>query len=353
MKKLTKLFSILILTFICSFSFIACSNNENIQASQINTSSMSDTSSSNDDIAENVSDSVENETNTYPITPGIYKFEKETLTFDDIYYKNDVELLEYFQTRDLNGVYDFVYKVGFDNFVSSITTVNINGVNYKTAVDFNKNKSNDTELGYFRVFESYKDTYTYLNDVLIYNVVDNSIVNKTNCPEIIANKESNNVTILYPFYYVDAETSETVYTPLYIKAILSLYNTIDLIHDDSIKCYTYLDNSAKIVSENNYLNKDEALQKLTEMIPLDKDSIIGELENIKFCVKDNNDLYILYFEDTILLSEKIEDSNCYFILDVVKIEILCEYYDLTLDLNILTAQIEIEENVFFRCDFVA
>lgn len=361
MKKFTKLFSILILAIVCSFSFIACKNNENNLASQtVSTSNINDTNSE-DDIADNVSNS-NNESNTedsqestaeYPITPGIYKFQKETLTFDDIYYKNEVELFTFFETRDLNGVYDFVYKVGFADFAKSITTINFGSVDYKKVVNFNKNESNDTELGYMTLFESYKDTFTLTDEQIIYNVVDGNIVLQANNPEFIINKETNTITILYPFSYINAETTETIHTPLYIKVDVTLYNQFDLMQDASLTGYTYLDGSAKIINEKDYLTTEEAMEKLTDMLPLDKDELIEDLENIELYVKNNKDLYIQYYEDTVLITDKIDNANEYLLFDTVKIEVINEYYDLTLGLNVLTAQIKIDENVYFRCNFVA
>ncbi len=364
MKKITKLFSILILAIVCSFNFIACSNNEeNLATQTITTSNISDTDSTQEeDIADNVSDLIEDNTNEnvnetepaiYPIISGIYKFQKDTLSFDDIYCKNEQEVLTFFKTRDFNGVYDFVSKVGFNEFLKSITTVNVGGVDYDVVVTFNKNESNGSELGYLTAFESYKNTFTRFGTQIVYEVSENSIVSKENYPEFIVNPETNNVTILYPFYYVDADTTEIIYTPLYIKTEVSLYNEIDLMQDSSLKAYSYLENSAQIVSTNDYLNTDEAIKKLTEILPLDEDALIEDLENIEFYIKDNKSLYILYHEDTILITEKIENQNNYILFDSVTIEVVNEYYDLTLKTNVITAQIEIEENVYFKCNFVA
>lgn len=363
MKKFTKLFSILILAVVCSFSFIACKNNENKQAAPITTSNISDTGSNNeDDVAENVSDETQENLTieesqeqeiVYPITPGIYKFQKETLTFDDIYYKDEAELLNFFETRDLNGVFDFVYKVGFADFAKSITIVNIGGVDYKKVVNFNKNESNDTELGYVTLFESYEDTFTLVDEQIVYDVVDGNIVLQVSNPEFIINQETNTITILYPFSYINAETTEIVNTPLYIKVDVTLYNEFDIMQDNTLTGYTYLDGSAKIINESDYLTTDEAMKKLTEMLPLDKDAFVEDLENIELYVKDNKDLYIQYYEDTVLITDKIDNVNEYLLFNTVKIEVVNEYYDLTLGLNVLTAQIEIDENVYFRCNFVA
>lgn len=359
MKKFTKLFSILFLAVICSFTFIACSNNENKQASQVvTTDNISDTGTNQDDnIAEHVSDEEtstdEEQSAVYPITPGIYKFEKDTLTFDDIYYEDEAALCEFFKTKDLNGVYDFVYKAGFEDFAKSITTINVGGIDYKKVVNFNKNESNDTELGYVTLFESYEDTFTLIDQQIVYDVVDGNIVLQVSNPEFIINKETNTITILYPFSYINTETTEIVNTPLYIKVDVTLYNEFDIMQDNTLTGYTYLDGSAKIVCENDYLSKDEAMKKLTEMLPLDKDSFVEDLENIELYVKDNKDLYILYYEDTVLITDKIDNVNEYLLFNTVKLEIVNEYYDITLGLNVLTAQIEIEENVYFRCNFVA
>ena len=54
-----------------------------------------------------------------------------------------------------------------------------------------------------------------------------------------------------------------------------------------------------------------------------------------------------------LITDKIDNANEYLLFDTIKIEVINEYYDLTLGLNVLTAQIEIDENVYFRCNFVA
>ena len=359
MKKLTKLFSILILTIVCSFSFIACSNNENKQASQVvTTDNISDTGTNQDDnVAEHISDegtsTDEEQSAVYPITSGIYKFEKDTLTFDDIYYEDEAALCEFFKTKDLNGVYDFVYKAGFEDFAKSITTVNVGNVDYKVSIVFHKNESDGSQLGFMGAFESYKNTFTLFGDETEYDVIDGKIIPKANKPEFVINAETNDITILFPFSYYDSNLDKVVHTPLYIKANVYLYSELDIMQDDSFTCYSYLTGSAKIVCENDYLSKEEAMKKLTEILPLDEDELVEDLDNIEFCINDNKDLFILYYEETMLITNRIDNSNNYLLFNSVKLEIVNEYYDITLGLNVLTAQIEIEENVYFRCNFVA
>ncbi len=359
MKNFAKLFSILLVVCFGAFSFVACSNNENKQSTQIiTTQNINDVGEkTEEDVADEVSKIDETEdANTFPITPGIYKFSKNTLTFNDIYYKNEIELLEFFETRDLNGVYDFVYKNGFDNFSKSLTTYNGNNSTYTKVINIYKNKFNANKLHYAVYMETAKDVFTNFGISITYTIENGIIVLQDNNPEFIINEETNEVSLLYPFYYIDNSTQATIYTPLYIKADLTIYHEIDITQDESFTgAYTYSTNSAQIKSPDGFVNETEAMKVLEEMfapVPVNI-SLIDSLPDVELYFNKNNELYIYYADSTFIITEKATDSNLYTLFETLKINIVNEYYDITSNTKILTITIDIDGNTYFECKFEA
>ena len=251
MKKFIKLLSMFTLILICSFNFIACSNNESEQTTQISTNNISDTGTNQE---ENSADNVTDEDSDLPIKLGIYKFDKEVLNFKDTYYKDEQELFDFFKTNDLNGVYTSAVKNGFNEFAKSITTFTIADTDVKFAISFNKNESDGSQLGLLKLYEIPKNKFIIENKQIVYDVVDNKIISQEHLPEINVDPETKKVSLTYQFSYTDSETSETIYTPLYIKADLTLYYDIDLYQTP--KNYTYVENSAKLITTDNSLDKD-------------------------------------------------------------------------------------------------
>lgn len=383
MKKFTKIFSILFLAVICSFNFVACKNNDNKQASNNLTSDNINTQISVDDqTAENTSTEGSNNTETandeennteepelkIDLISGIYKFANYDLTFDDIFYENEAELLSFFETRDLNGVYDAVYRLGFDNFINSITTKTIEDETFNNFLHLTKMELNGNDLLRFANLYEYKtNIYTYFNSTIIYHNNNGLIVpmntNNTNtfpyASQIIIN-EDGSISLLYQFSYINSESNEVVNSPLYVKTNIELYNRIEPtdFNEEAIS-YKYAESSAIIESKNGFVDTKDAMSKLEleEMFStLDMHySVTDFLAKSELYFSNDKTLYIAFTsaDNNIIITDKSSEANEYSILNSIKFNIVNEYYDLTLSRNILNIEIEIDENTTFKCNFFA
>lgn len=122
-KQISKTFIVAIMILVTTVTFVGCGKNKSKTAS-INASEITDTNNG-DNKADNVSDDKDSKNNPSEDEQkielsGIYKYTRE-LTFDDCDRSNEAEVIEYFKTRDFNGVYDAVKPLGFDNFISNHT----------------------------------------------------------------------------------------------------------------------------------------------------------------------------------------------------------------------------------------
>lgn len=382
MKKFTKVFSILLLAVVCSFSFIACKNSDNKQASNNLTSDNINTQISIDDQnAGNASDA-ENSNNTENINDeenntaepettidlisGIYKFTNYNLTFADIYYENEAELLSFFETRDLNGVYDAVYRLGFDKFINSITQKAIDDETFNNYLHLTKMELNDVDLLKFAYLYEYKtNIFTYFNSAIIYHnenglivPMDISVTNTFPYASQIIISEDGSISLLYQFNYISTDTNELVSTPLYVKTNIELYNKIDATDFDAETIsYKYAESSAIIESKNGFVDSADAMNKLEEMfsaleMPY---SVTDFLTKSELYFSNEKALYIIFTstDNNIIITNKTSDANEYSILNSIKFNITNEYYDLTLNRNILNIEIQIDENTTFKCSFFA
>ena len=194
------------------------------------------------------------------------------------------------------------------------------------------------------------NSYIDLHENYIYSIVEEKITDAVNQPKIVVN--NNTVSLLYQFTYINPETNETIYTPLYVKSNLTMFNEIDIMDEASFtRSYQYLDSSAKIISLNGLLNLEEANKKLAEILKTDEDKIISKLQDFDMYFTSDNLMYIVNTEENLLLTEKMSDESTYLLYDTCYIEVVNEYHDLTLNMNVLNIEIEIDENSKFICTF--
>ena len=361
-KKFSKIFS-LILVIAISFATLTGCSNKNKQAAVTTPSveSISDTTeTSNEDIVadkvtddedkstvDNVTENQEEPTNsTYPVTPGIYNFVKESLNFSDIYYKNEADLFNFFKTRDINGVYDIVYSLGFEDFAKNLTFYYNNDKAYTIVLNFSKNESDGTELSVSNMYIKANNSFIDYGTSYTYEVKDGKIVNVLGTPEFIID-ESGKVSVLYPFNYIDETTGEIVYTPLYIKADLIIYKAIDIMDNSNITDYEYVEGTAKFESLNGFLNGSESKKILAQMLKIEEDKILETLQTFEFYFNENNELSIVNTEQNFILTEKDADSLTYLLYDSCYISVVNEYNDVTLNTTNLNISIKINETTIF------
>lgn len=361
-KKLSKIFSLLLVISISFVTLTACSNkNKQAAVTTPSVESISDTTeTSNEDLtADKVTDDadktpvdntaedqIESTDSTYPITPGIYNFAKESLNFGDIYYQSEDELFNFFKTRDINGVYDIVYSLGFEDFSKNLTFHFIDNKAYTLVLSFSKNETADTELSVSSMYINANNSFIDCKTNYVYEVKDGKIVNISGLPEYIIN-ESGNVSILFPFTYVDEISGETVVTPLYIKADLVIYKAIDIMDGANLTSYEYVDGTAKFESLNGFLNGTESKKALAQMLKIEESEILNTLQTFDFSFNENDELTIVNTEQNFILTEKSADSLTYLLYDSCYISVVNEYHDITLNTTCLNISIEINDTTIF------
>lgn len=364
LKNLSKVFSLLLVIAVSFVTLTACSNKNKQATVTPAVESISDTTeTSNEDLeADKVADEEENQlgpstettteedndssTSNYPVTPGIYNFAKESLNFGDIYYHSENELFDFFKTRDINGVYDIVYSLGFEDFSKNLTFHYIDDKAYTIVLSFSKNETADTELSVSNLYINTNNSFIDCGTNYVYEVKDGKIVNVSGSPEYIID-ESGKVTILFPFTYVDETSGNTVVTPLYIKADLVLYKAIDIMDDSNLTDYEYVDGSAKFESLNGFLDGSASKSKLAQMLKIEENEILNTLQTFEFYFNEKDELTIVNTEQNFILTEKSADSLTYLLYDSCYISVVNEYHDATLDANFLNVQIQIDESTIF------
>ncbi len=206
---------------------------------------------------------------TTALPSGIYQFNKE-LGFEDIYYTDLEELITYFETKDLNGVYNAVQPSGFDEFVKNIALYNDN---YR-AMYFND--------GIVKPMYNNNGTFTFIETTpdegeLTFQLENGKIVTNMQTIKLEYDSESNIVTFIVNFNYtyeLDGET-KIVITPLYIKASLTYIEDSASAFEGT--SYTYIPASATIVTttSNSTANINDKLNTLVELLGIE----VAEGEN--------------------------------------------------------------------------
>lgn len=199
---------------------------------------------------------------------GIYQFDRE-LSFDDIYYKDETELINYFKTKDLNGVYNAVKPLGFDKFIMDMVKHNDNFVAYY----FNEGKAQpmETQNGTFSFLSSKYEDYEDVDfDYTIGE--DGTITTSVPVLNLEFNSKTNELVMVAQFYYTD-ENDNDVLTPLYVKATLSSV-------EDSTKLfgngeYSYVAASATVETTSN-MNVDINSKLDTLMTMLNIEPVEGK-----------------------------------------------------------------------------
>lgn len=255
-KLITTLSLILVITF--SVFAVACSDSSNKTAST--------NTATNIAADQNSTDNSENVSNSNPTTPqepsfdistlnGIYKYTSSEYSFDDKYYDRLSELISFFKTKDENGVFYAVKQLGFDEFISNITTD-------KT---YNKPKAiliNNGEVLNLCYDES--GFYSYIDKTNNYSLT--AISNKINASrnDIKFEVNEDSISIYYQFTYTN-DSNQVISTPLYIKTTLEKQP-----HSTNLftgKVFEYQANSLKLsISPVSQVEKDVYLEMLANAV---------------------------------------------------------------------------------------
>lgn len=344
-KRFAKAITLSFVFILASVTLIACSGSTESTKKVPNVSTINTTDVKTEDTtADEVTDSEEVE--EIKIN-GIFKFDSN-YNFNNIYYSNLKELLTFFQTRDLNGVYKEVKNLGFDEFAKNLT----------------KYVSGETELDRAVSIENNTLTNLAYNDALVYSYVngennfsftqkDGKLETAANLPNLEYDAETNKLTIYYQFSYDNND--ETVYTPLYVKTTLSFVSYSENL--TAGKEFKYSANSSKIVSSSNTTDMSSYLTTLKTMFKIEDaeniaEAITTELASWKFNVDENFEKIVLTYGNNSF--SIVENRGDYFSLNgTLDATITSTTIDLTTNSQILTFVVTLDAETTFTFEFVA
>lgn len=376
LKKLSTMLSIVLMIAITVISLSACSNSNKTATKTVETTvetvDQIDDSGEKEEIADKVSDSeeessdeisntdelVEDEIVKSENTPilnkvietGVYVYADNNFTFDNIYYTNEEALLEYFETTDLNGVYDVVKKLGFDEFIKDFDSVIIDEKVYNFAFSIGKDEKDPSSLILCSHIIQSKNSLNSFGDYLVYKIEDGKMIVEDCNPEFLTNSDGS-VSMLIPFFYYTEENDIPVKTPLYIKADLVKISSIDIISGENLMGYCYVDGSTKIISKDGFISNADATKILAEILKTSPDSLIDEISQFEFYFNSDKELIVFVSEHNINLTEKLE-NNTYLLYESCYLKIVNESLDLTTNISTIEIQIEIDEftTFTFKCE---
>lgn len=317
-KSIKKFFSAIsfVLVLSCSLFAVACSSASNNISSKV-TTQVVDTGN-DEEINENVSSqSTENNApvDDYDLSllNGIYKFAKTSYNFDDKYYNNFKQLVNYFYTKDENGVYFTVQQKGFDEFAKNIT--------------FDSNNNQKAFL--FENGEVYGLTYNE-NNFYSSNNEDNFTLTSNGNNISVSRKdlkiEVDDLTINLYYEFTYKSEGYTYYTPLYVKTTLVKQdNTSNLFTGQKLN---YLNHTVSLVqafgdktdynlvlSEAfNIENSENTIYKLNELLGtynykfLDDENVLVYNDN-SFIVLVNTNNTVVYNDLSIDILTKTTSSS--------------------------------------------
>lgn len=360
LKNLSKILSFMLVISLSIITFTACSD-ENKQASVTppTTGQINDTTENKDKdlVVDNVSDETEKESSkeeTISLDIGIYKFSDLTLGYEDIYFEDKEELLTFFETRDLNGVYDIIHKLGFSDFTTNLTSFE-SDARYERAFALSTDTSDNTSYYITNLFINNFDTFTStLEDGIDLSAKENILTSSNDIVKIIYNNETNTYSILYSFFYIDSETQEIVYTPLYVKADIYNYIKVDSndISEDGL--FVFVTDSAQFKSTNGLIDTDAAMQKLADMFQNGDVDAIETLSELLILVnKDMTKAFIAYDETLVCPTLIDNNTNTFSIYNSFNVSIINEVYDITTGTLTINIEIDIDASTTFTCSLVA
>lgn len=341
-KKFAKSIALTFAFVLASVTLIACSGST---SSNKKAPTVSNVNSSLNEPTEKPSASEVTNSDELKIS-GIYTFDKD-YSFDDIHYSDIKEILTYFQTRDLNGVYRNVKEKGFDEFVKNLTKYNDgeNELNRALSID-NKTVTN---LAYNENL-----VYSYVNEEnnFTFTQKENKLETAENLPNLEYDEETNTFTVYYQFSYT--ENGKTIYTPLFVKTTLSYVNhTADL---SSAKDFTYSANSSKIVTTSNTTDMTTYLNQLAKMFGIESDNIAvdvtTELSTWKISVDEKFEEIVVTYKDN-SFSIVANNGDYFSINNSIDATINFTTIDLTTNSHILTFTVQIDDETTFTFEFVA
>lgn len=337
MKKLIKNISkALCLLFVFSFSIISivgCGNKDISEDKKASNTASSTIGGDINNSADNVNqdDTIDKEV----VLNGIYKYARPVIYADTYWTISNDEIFDYFDTTDINGVYNALLKLNFLDIVNS-NIYELDGDTIETMVYFNQDKFIPIEF-----------------DGLYYLAGDEYNINEiTSKIEII---DADNFIVHAPFWYVN-DAGDTVETPIIVKVpfvkIADSENTL------VGKIYTYQTGSANIeLTNQSTMTKDEAFLKLAELFEINADAdISAEVEDMfaNFDIQIDELLskvtFLCKYDDTFMFAT-VQDATS--TIDGITVSLTGRSINVATGVETLNLQIVIDENTTFTFAYQA
>lgn len=252
MKNLTKALCLLFVVTFATFSFIGCKNNNNNSNKADNTAS-STIGGETGGVADNVTEGEEPTETPEEVLSlnGIYKLARPVTYKDTMWEVSNEEVFAFFETTDINGVYNALRKLGAIDYANG-NTVEKDGTTYEMLVAFVGDKFHGILY----------DGYTYTIDMTI----DASAI--TSKIELVDDK---NFIVYAPFVYSDGNGG-FIETPVFIKMpFVKVANSENVLTGAS---YTYEAGSAKIaLSNQSTMTEEEALTIAADILGIPTENV--------------------------------------------------------------------------------
>ena len=366
-KKLTKVFSLILVVAVGFISITACSNKNTVASEQIpeNSTQISDSVETKEPVADEVTDKDESkeEQPVSPETPvstfardifGFYKFTDKLLSYDDIYFYDINEALTFFETRDINGIYDIIERLNFNEFAKNLTTISVNSSERDLALVIGGDESTkeySITTYYYDVYDRYFWESNSLYSDIDFTIENDIIITPKNSLNLEFNSENDILTAYFQFFYIDENSGERVYTPLYIKTILESELDMEpftkITDAASIKYYEYKEGSAVLNSNNSFTDT----AKLAEILMLDEDEILDIISSCILYFDEDKSHLLIGYDEIVVTAIKADNANKYLVYNSFYLNVVNEQVDFTTDTTTLNFEIEIDENSSFTFSY--
>jgi len=329
MKKLIKNISkALCLLFVFSFSIISivgCGNKDNSKDKKASNTASSTIGGDINNSADNVNqdDTKDEEV----VLNGIYKYARPVIYADTYWTISNDEIFDYFDTTDINGVYNALLKLNFIEYMNSNIEQNDDLIE-ESMIYFNED--------------------TILN--LTYNGFDYSISNEETGIEKINDYieiiDEENFIVHAPFYYYN-DADEKIVTPIITKVLFT--RVADSENTLIGKTYTYQTGSANIIISNqSTITKEEAFLLVANLLDipttLDVSTVVENFfADLDFQIDDQlSKLTVLCkYDDTFRFSTI---SNATSTIDGMTISLTSRSINIATGIETLNLEIMLDEN---------
>ena len=255
-KNLTRSLCLLFIVSFATLSFVGCGNKDNQNSNPASNTANTTIGGEINNSADNVNQG--DETETVVELNGIYKFAREITYKDTFWTVSDAEVFEYFETTDVNGVYNALKNINFLEDVNE-KTLELAGTTYELMFGFIDDQC-----------------ITFLHDGYDYKILKTSEISSLSIEiEVI---DENSIVVKTQYTYTD-ENNQEITTPVFIKVPLTkIANSENILTGTT---YTYVAGSSKIeLSNQSTMTEEEAMIAVAEIFDIPTTDIAATIEEM-------------------------------------------------------------------------